>query len=866
MRSIKMVYLCLGLSFLVSCVKETERVVERPVPLEKTANPDIQKSFSKLSANKVTLAKSALEKVFILIPSYIESSRTPSVEYVKPILILFQRNGDRIALFNVTEENLYESISAPHLMQTFKITGETADDVTFNLANGFTSFDFSSSLQILDKNQFDDFRGTTNAGQKPDTQIRESFIKSVKFDRQSIFIEQIVRIAEQKIKTPTETPPPGGKSGPQLETKDQTSTVIIELKPYVPNLNFKDRIFDKEFRVGFFLNLVTKKASGLPVSQITRWDTGKNQSPIMVRLHEDTPSTIRQTLIEGITYWNSVFDHEVLQIGPDFNKTDQQTDRSIFIWWINWPGAGFARAGLQADPKTGEIFRGQVFMTSDWYDSTVLSSQFLFKSADVKKVVEDTVRQVIAHEMGHVLGLRHNFAGSSTSTISDEQIENSRRAYLQDPTQNFAATLTTVMDYENEIETALNGSTLKNQVLAYDKSAIDWAYHEAAPPAPYLYCSDEQISFAQKNKKQIYGCDRFDSEKNQILAAVHRWVSSESQRPQTEFLNFIRSIKSSQSDYQKTKPVEEMFGQLNFEGLSNNQALDNYAYQNPSENLVDISTVIDNFLTSLFSDGMGLNSSKMNEIISRDSKAVGGLAGIIEKLWLQQDQAQGQLYSAATEKFFQNLNPSTYDGLITPVQMDAVKEKMKLAALTGNQKYYLSVLAAFPFKKTTYSYDAEKKQVVPKEVKLSSSFDLGPWDHLLPKIVSLYETALQQKSQTKKIMIGEKELTLQFPNSIAYYSNQTILNAVTISLFPEGSTYAFREPVKQALQKMKLIASANTRLLLNALGVPLTDTLSAQNLEKLLAQVDWTKTPGLASNSFSEEMTELKKLEALGTP
>ncbi len=59
----------------------------------------------------------------------------------------------------------------------------------------------------------------------------------------------------------------------------------------------------------------------------------------------------------------------------------------------------------------------------------VLASDELTDAA-VLRVSQDYVREVVAHEVGHVLGLRHNFAGSLAGTLPQKELDDWFRAYI----------------------------------------------------------------------------------------------------------------------------------------------------------------------------------------------------------------------------------------------------------------------------------------------------------------------------------------------------------------------------------------------------------------------------------------------------
>ena len=86
-------------TLLFSCTKET--VIEKNIVPERQASPQIKDSFSNVGASQLTLQKSSLGKAFILIPTLMSSGKQPDVNYLKPLIISFEKSGGKIALFNL---------------------------------------------------------------------------------------------------------------------------------------------------------------------------------------------------------------------------------------------------------------------------------------------------------------------------------------------------------------------------------------------------------------------------------------------------------------------------------------------------------------------------------------------------------------------------------------------------------------------------------------------------------------------------------------------------------------------------------------------------------------------------------------------
>lgn len=140
---------CITISFLsgllVSCTKEKETVIIQ----ERTAPAKIESSLT-VSKNTFELAKSSLGKAFLLLPSVKTSSRASNLSFMRPLVISFEKHADKIGIFNLTSQNIYENFKAQSLMQTFSILSEIEDKIVVDLDKGFQSLDLKPGVDSSD--------------------------------------------------------------------------------------------------------------------------------------------------------------------------------------------------------------------------------------------------------------------------------------------------------------------------------------------------------------------------------------------------------------------------------------------------------------------------------------------------------------------------------------------------------------------------------------------------------------------------------------------------------------------------------------------------------------------------------------------
>ncbi len=165
-----------------------------------------------------------------------------------------------------------------------------------------------------------------------------------------------------------------------------------------------------------------KKNPGAAVSEAVE--------PIIYYLDRGTPEPIRSALLEGASWWNEAYEaagykdaFQVKMLPPDADPMDV---RYNVINWVHRSTRGWSYGSSVTDPRTGEIIKGHVTLGSLRVRQDFLIAQGLVEAYSEDKEADPRLlemalarlRQLSAHEVGHTIGLAHNFASSVNDRAS----------------------------------------------------------------------------------------------------------------------------------------------------------------------------------------------------------------------------------------------------------------------------------------------------------------------------------------------------------------------------------------------------------------------------------------------------------------
>ena len=398
-------------------------------------------------------------------------------------IVKFQRTGPRVLLVQMNysfravterpaERRAVEQAFAQSAIWGFTVEFEERNRAVVDATNFFLrdSHNVTGVLQRAKQGSY-----------KPDATRSAFFLPATKnFPKNTEVETTITFTGEPQGKFVTEVTP----SPDAITVREHHS--LIEL----PDAGFQPRAFDP--RAGYFgiqyMDFATPVDTPITKRFIDRHRLKKKDpsaamsepvKPILYYLDAGTPEPIRSALLEGARWWNQAFEaagyRNAFQVEMMPDGADPMDVRYNMIQWVHRSTRGWSYGSTVTDPRTGEIIKGHVTLGSLRVRQDFMIAEGVLAPYVLGKPVPDAMlamslarlRQLSAHEVGHTLGLAHNYIASTHSRAS-------------------------VMDYPHPLITLSKdgvpelGDAYAIGIGEWDKVAINYGYRDTADRAELI--------------------------------------------------------------------------------------------------------------------------------------------------------------------------------------------------------------------------------------------------------------------------------------------------------------------------------------------------------------------------------------------
>lgn len=505
----------------------------------------------------LAIPKSGFNKDYLFTASLIPQEAAATSKGLAGKIVHFELYPDAVDLYESTKGLVVtEDLPARRLLASFPIIRQDDNSVVV---------DFNKGMRRVFTQSWTD--GGTDGLAEHDTtlEVPESRVFEMRTDGDQLIIRQSVqtrsRAADQDIEA-------------QYEAR-------YYLSPYSPGnyVGKEPNKTDERYERFFETEGQIEPGTGRMSTRIARFDISQ---PVQFYYSANTPPEYVDAVKDGILYWNSVFGREVIKASKAPDGVTAPDAHYNIIQWVPWDRAGFAYADVLLDPLNGESKHGQVYMTSaftfvgkararallrafeqvagpkkdDKKGAQNLTLPFL-SSAEccegnprafatqmanglqamlatgglddpaVLRVSQDYVRETVAHEVGHILGLRHNFAGSLGVTLTSKELDDWFNDYLTGkPLDGYTNKIasTSMMEYtvfKGAVFTGWLMRTVKKP-LPHDHAAIMWGYFDSpeARTNKMLFATDEDTAIYGDVRTFDYGPDPIVSDYTDIAKII----------------------------------------------------------------------------------------------------------------------------------------------------------------------------------------------------------------------------------------------------------------------------------------------------------------------------------------------------------
>jgi uncharacterized protein DUF4953 len=320
------------------------------------------------SVQAAAFKKAELAHQFLLQVSYERKGGPEDLRTSRSRIVRFRRDG---ALLHMLDASDMRDSAPSTVLATIPIRREDRDTLDVDLNEGFDTVSYEEDRTG------EDYYGRID--RRDGTVFRLSERKAL-----SVSYHGAMLVFDQEART------------------DDGQRVVVHyyLSSYNPSPEFHPFEMENLRRFGFY-ETYPQWRSGRWVLYAMKFDVSE---PIVFALSSTIPAPRRSAVRDGVLYWNRAFGKPMIGVIDAPPGVRVPSPAFNVIEWVTSVDVA-STSYIQSDPLTGQILHAHVLVLPE-----------TMMDGDVEQQ-NDHLRYIVAHEIGHALGLRHNFAPGEVTTV-----------------------------------------------------------------------------------------------------------------------------------------------------------------------------------------------------------------------------------------------------------------------------------------------------------------------------------------------------------------------------------------------------------------------------------------------------------------
>ncbi len=527
--------------------------------------------------NHISIPVQGLGKEYLMSMSIIPQSGAPTSSGLAGKVVHFELFHDGVDMYEGTKGLVVtDDLPARRLITTFDIVSRDDAQVTIDFNQGMR--------RVFTEGWYGDGNYFNPSALERVEEVHHSRVFEVSESEDQLVIRQTVQTRSRQFD----------------QNREGRYEIRFFIMPYAANDFEAKEMNPYEMRYARFWEIQgqVELESGRVTTKMGRFDIDE---PVTFYYSANTPDDYVDAVKDGILYWNRAFGKEIVKAEKAPDGVTAPDARYNVVQWVPWDSAGFAYADVLMDPRTGQALHGQAYMTSVFGISGKARARALMRAmreiADEKdtdkkdgddkqpnhaalkwlagqsacqvnpvafanqmadglqdllanaeltdevvlRASQDYVREVVAHEVGHVIGLRHNFAGSLAATVSPKELDEFMKAYISGKgLEKFKdkEVSNSMMEYSVFKAGVFIGWKMREteNVQPHDRGTIRWGYYDDKAVVT------NRMLFATDGDAGTYAdVTTFDYGNEPLLAAYSDISDSINTLPNSVIETFIRA-------------------------------------------------------------------------------------------------------------------------------------------------------------------------------------------------------------------------------------------------------------------------------------------------------------------------------------